>query len=1140
MNSGNYSSIRLTYCNHRFLFCRIVLFSLFFQSCNIKPAIEMQQGVFTVLAPEQTGVTFSNNVTESDSLNILDYLYFYNGAGVASADFNNDGLQDLYFISNQESNRLYLNQGNLKFEDITRKSKTEGTGTWKTGVTVVDINNDGYKDIYVSVVSGYKSFSGKNQLYINQGDLTFREQAHEYGLDFAGLSTQASFFDYDHDGDLDMYLLTHSVHSNDTYGDSLLRYKYNETAGDHLYRNDHNHFSDVTRSAGIYGSPIGYGLGISIADFNNDGWDDIYVSNDFFEQDYYYVNQQNGTFKEKLKEAFGHSSKFSMGNAAGDINKDGNLDVISTDMLPEDMKVLKSTINDEPLDIYNLEVKSGFYNQYSRNSLQLNVAEGKKFIDIALYSGLAATDWTWSPLIQDFDMDGRKDVFFSNGIKKRLNDLDFLKYLGNPGFNNGAANERQFDRTKINKMPDGRVHNFLFQGNDALKFRDVSASNDMIQVSASSGAVSVDLDNDGDLEIITNNMDEPAFIYQNARIKAGATSIPPFLKFSIRYKGNNRDAIGAKLFMRSAKGTVDHQEIQTSSGFQSSQNQDLLFTFPAGDGPSSLLVIWPDNTYQEISRFALGTKKDIFWNNESHISSTGGIQSIIRNFISGSANFNHQDVNVELMAKLKVRSVPDFNYYSLLPHTYLNSTPAIAAGDVNNDGYDDLYVGGEAGENKYLMIGHSNGRFTKKSIPVFSSLKEYGDTEAKWADLDNDGDSDLVVTNTEYPFSDFKKAKAPQVFMNLGNFKFELKTLPLLHSPTSKFAVLDYNGDGLKDIFLAGAVNFRNYTKALPSYLLLNLGNGNFEKASVQMFSELAQIPYIRDLTVADLNKDGYDDLVISAEWQPIQVFLNNGKMLKKKSLPALDSLKGWWQSATVTDLDQDGKADLVAGNWGLNNKYNVTGSQPLLAYNSDVDQDGKHDLIVSYFYKGNHYPFRPKTDLEQELPYLKKEWLSYQKMADKSTAEIFKDRITDKDKLEARTFKSLFISDVLNSKTTTSLPYLYQQAPILTAIKTDSPAQVIINGNFSGVIPYEGRYDAVGLATLEYDKKAKGFLAPRYWVNPQINFSQINFITKVRSGRENRWVILTAEGNLMSVSVGDLKPVLSGKFAFNKWGNKL
>ncbi len=1107
----------------RFIFF-FLTFIVGFQSCKSKPD-KGHPNFFKLLDHNQTGVTFANNITESDSLNILDYLYFYNGAGVASADFNNDGFEDLYFVSNQGSNKLYLNksklplgEAGLNFEDITERSGTAGAGSWKTGVTVVDINNDGFKDIYVSVVSGYKGLSGKNQLYINKGDLTFTESAAEWGLDFAGLSTQAAFFDYDKDGDLDMFQLTHSVHSNDTYGDSTLRFKYNELAGDHLFRNDGEHFTDVTKTSGIYAAPIGYGLGISIGDFNNDGWDDIYVSNDFFEQDYYYINQQNGTFKEKLKEAFGHTSLFSMGNAAGDINMDGHLDLITTDMLPDKIKALKSTINDEPLDIYNLEVKSGFYYQYSRNSLQLNVAGGKKFIDIGLYSGIAATEWTWSPLIQDFDMDGRKDLFFSNGIKRRLNDLDYLKYLGDPDVLNDFDSNRKFDRHKIDKMPDGRVPNFLFRGDSALKFIDVSGSNDMQQSSSSSGALYVDLDNDGDLEIVTNNMDEPAFIYENTIIQPGTPRKPAFLTLSVQYKIKNIEGVGTKLFMRSSGGKVDHQEIQTSAAFQSNQTSNLLFTFPGNDKPAELLIVWPDNSSQIITRFDMGRKQKIIFDSTAIHSQVSDVATVTRNFINGSAQFNHLDVDAELLAELKISQTPDFNYYSLLPHTYLKHTPAIAVADINSDGFDDIYVGGIAGEEKYLLIGQSDGKLRKMQVAEFAVFIDHDDAEAQWVDLDNDNKLDLVITNAEHPLIDFAQIKPHRVFLNKGNFKFEAKTLPRIRSLTSKMALIDYNDDGLKDIFLAGAVYFKNYTKILPSFLFLNRGKGNFQNASPQTFPGLTGLSFVKDLTVTDLNSDGKEDLVVASEWQPLQIFLNTGGMWKKQNLPMIDKMSGWWQSARVADLDQDGKVDLLAGNWGLNNKYNVSEDHPLHAYNNDLDQDGKTDLIISYFDKGSYYPFRPKNDLEQELPYLKKEWLSYQKMADKTTMEIFKGRLNEKDRLEASTFKSIFISDILTAQDVIALPYLYQQAPIVFMGRAGQPNQMIISGNFGGAIPYEGRYDALGLATLEYSHVKKQFLQPRYWINSSFNFSEISYIHEFKAGKKGAWIVLTGDGKLLRV----------------------
>ena len=672
--------------NKRFSLAFIATGLLVFISCN------REEKFFTVLSPDVTGIYFQNTISETDSFNILDYLYFYNGGGVSIGDINNDGLDDIYFTSNQGSNKLYLNKGGIRFEDITKKAGVAGNGNWKTGVTMADVNADGWLDIYVCEVGKYKSLHGRNELFINNHDGTFSERAKEYGLDVEGFNTQASFFDYDKDSDLDMFLVNHSVHSTDTYVDTAARRRKSEVSGDKLFRCDKTGdkivYREVTEQAGIYSSIIGYGLNVVIADFNNDNWDDIYVSNDFHENDYYYLNNQNGTFSEINREAFGHESRFSMGSDAGDVNNDGWVDIITLDMLPADEKVLKSSASDDIPDIYDFKMNKGYHHQFARNCLQLNVAGGKKFSDIGLYAGVAATDWSWSPLLTDFDNDGIKDLFVTNGILRRPNDLDFLKFIFAADIAAQIQKDKSADRLAISKMPEGKASNYIFSGTAELKFTDQTRNWGIDMPNFSNGAAYGDLDNDGDLDLVVNNINSPAGIYRN---NSNRQSENHYLNIQLRTAGNNKLAYGTKVVVKTKDG-IQLNYVTATRGFQSSSSPVLHFGLGKADKVDSLQVTWPDGSLQTMTNIKAGQLLKIEQNpNEpaNRIFASADATNVFLRNVTDSIGLNYRH---------RENLFFDFNTQQLIPHGVSAMGPKLAVADVNGDGLDDFFVDGARGQ----------------------------------------------------------------------------------------------------------------------------------------------------------------------------------------------------------------------------------------------------------------------------------------------------------------------------------------------------------------------------------------------------------------------------------------------------------
>lgn len=1028
--------------------CVAVVALLFLGACND------EKQLFEKHESKDSGVDFKNTLNPTDDFNIIDYLYFYNGGGVAIGDINGDELPDLFFSGNQVKNKLYLNKGNLKFEDITDKAGVAGNNSWDTGSIMGDINGDGLLDIYVCAVVGLKNLQGHNELFINNGDNTFSERSADFGLDFESYSSSAALLDYDLDGDLDMYLLNHAVHTTESFGHASLRNQRTYETGGKLLRNDGNKFVDVSEAAKIYGGVNGYGLGVSISDFNLDGYPDIYVGNDFHEDDYLYINNGDGTFNEQAKQAFTCTSKFSMGNDVADINHDGLPDLISLDMLPADEEVLKRSEDDEDINILRLRTgKYGYNYQFQRNALQINQGNGV-FAETALMSGLAATDWSWSALFSDLDQDGNQDLFISNGIPRRPNDLDYIKYVSSEQVVNVIGTTKLVDQKALSMMPSGKAQNYVFKGSGSFQFENKTSSWLPAEINCSTATALGDLDNDGDLDIVINNVDDMPSIYINQ--KNGSAN---YLKIKLKYSKENNFGIGTSLYSYH-KGILQLKEMYTVRGFQSSSEPLIHFGYGDATLVDSIRVVWPNGKAQLLTQ--------IKTNQTLLISPNAEIKSVSKQ-LNGSHHFIFEQLEQsELGINFEHKEDPytDFDRLKLLPYQQSDRGPATAIGDINNDGQLDIYFGGSKAIAGQFFIRSDSG-FIRSYIPAIlkDSIKE--DVDAVIADFNGDRKSDLFIGTGG---ADFYNKSKPLLdsYYNSEDSSFTLQEISDYYENASCVKAFDFDGDGDMDLFVGNESVSNDFGKIPKSYLLKN-EKGKLNPSQKELFENLGMIT---DAVWDDYNEDGQVDLVIVGEWME-PVFLKNDKGSFKKDNVLRERLKGLWQSISPFDINGDGKTDYIIGNWGLNSKFKASHADPMKMYYGDLDENGKSETIVTIKKAGGYYPLDGLDVMASQIASLRKKYTSYQSFAGQNIEQIFsREQLSKATIYEVHQLASGYLKNVDGKFEFVELPIELQIAPIMAQLSydfdSDGKQEVLLGGNYFGIQPFHGRFGSFSGAVIK------------------------------------------------------------------------
>ena len=1080
-----------------------------------------QQTLFTEMPADYTHVSFRNDITEDENYNILTYEYLYNGGGVAVGDVNGDGLPDIYLVSNMGPDRLYLNKGNFQFEDVTDRAGVGGRPRWKTGAVMADVNGDGLLDIYLCYSGPGPDSARRNELYINNGVKngvpTFTESAQAYGLDAPGTyTTTVAFFDMDNDGDLDMFMVNHAdMFFNPFFNTDKLRSTRNARFGNRLYRNDGGHFVDVSEQAGIYGSGLNFGLSVSISDVNGDGWPDIYTTNDYDERDFLYLNNHDGTFREVLDKAAGHISEFAMGSDMADYNNDGKSDIVVLDMLPESNHRQKMLRGADGYDKYTMRVDHGLHHQQMRNTLQLNNgvdSSGTPILsEVGQMAGISSTDWSWAPLLADFDNDGWKDLFVSDGILRDMTNQDFVKYTsGYSAAYKKAVNDKGEMWRLVQSMPSTPLQNYVFRNNHDLSFTNVTQDWGVTQSGVHNGAAYVDLDNDGDLDLVINNLNGEALIYRN---NTSETLHRHYLRIRLKGEGRNTYGLGAKVTVVTDHATQTYEEY-TSRGFQSSVDPIMHVGLGADSLVRSITVHWPSGKESDLR----GVRGDtlLVIDEALNVAVTHGAdmppQPVrFRDVTAASGiRFTHEQANTV-----------DFKISPLLPYQLSKVGPCLAKGDVNGDGLEDVFIGASAGHESLLFLQTKDGRFVQAPDQPWNTVKDFTNTDALFFDADGDGDLDLYLVSggADYPLGD--KHYQDRIFENDGHGRFREVNGALPAETVSGSCVrsADIDHDGLPDLFVGGGVVPGLFPQAPESFLLKNVSQkGNIRFTRMPIDSTLAFQGMVSDALWLDLDRDGWKDLVVVGPFMPITIYENHGGRLENKTRAyGLDSTRGWWCRLAAGDPDHDGDTDLVVGNMGLNTQYRASAGEPLTITYADFDQDGTLDPILCYYNGGKSYPAVTRDELFDQMPSLQKKFGRYKDYADAQLVDMFSSaQLAGAKTVSLTMMQSVYLRNDGNKHfTVLPLPMYAQMSAVngivMKDLDGDGKEDLLLAGNFYPLRVQQGPLDA-GIGLFLKGDGAGGFTPVPYaesglWMPGDIR-------NMIGLGEGDRFLVIAAKNN--------------------------